>query len=66
MDSAPYRTITVRDSMSDLPHIKNGSAVRSMNYNGEPHCHYQRVVRGKITQVHVYLHLGVFIFLMFF
>uniref|UniRef100_A0A1X7TKI6 Cytosine-specific methyltransferase n=1 Tax=Amphimedon queenslandica TaxID=400682 RepID=A0A1X7TKI6_AMPQE len=47
MDSAPYRTITVRDSMSDLPHIKNGSAVRSMNYNGEPHCHYQRLVRGK-------------------
>ena len=30
--------------MSDLPHIKNGSAVRSMNYNGEPHCHYQRLV----------------------
>lgn len=45
MDSAPYRTITVKDSMSDLPDIRNGSSVRTMNYNGEPHCHYQRLVR---------------------
>ncbi|XP_019856377.1 PREDICTED: DNA (cytosine-5)-methyltransferase 1-like, partial [Amphimedon queenslandica] len=57
MDSAPYRTITVRDSMSDLPHIKNGSAVRSMNYNGEPHCHYQRLMRGNQHQPVLYDHI---------
>lgn len=65
MDSAPYRTITVKDSMSDLPHIKNGSAVRSMNYNGEPHCHYQRLVSqinaesSMHTQSALYRHLKI-------
>ncbi len=44
MDSAPFRSITVRDSMSDLPDIKNGSSQREMSYNGEPHCYFQRMV----------------------
>ena len=44
LDSAPLRSISVRDAMSDLPNIKNGSCQREMSYNGEPHCHFQRLV----------------------
>ena len=54
MDSAPFRSITVKDSMSDLPDIKNGSSSREMSYNGEPHCHFQRLVCGWIDkQIHI-------------
>ena len=44
MSSAPLRTITVRDAMSDLPDIKNGAAAREIGYNGEPRSHFQRLV----------------------
>lgn len=43
--SAPFRTITVRDAMSDLPDIKNGWSELEMNYDSEPISHFQRVMR---------------------
>ena len=47
--AAPFRTITVRDSMSDLPDIKNGANKREIIYNGEPRCHFQRLVRPLLS-----------------
>ncbi|KAK4878394.1 hypothetical protein RN001_010900 [Aquatica leii] len=44
--SAPYRTITVRDAMSDLPDIKNGCNMKEMPYDSEPNSHFQRLMRG--------------------
>jgi hypothetical protein len=42
--SAPLRTITVRDAMSDLPEIRNGHKREEMPYGGEPMSHFQRLV----------------------
>ena len=42
--SAPLRTITVRDAMSDLPEIKNGASSLEIGYNGEAVSHFQRLV----------------------
>ncbi|KRT82621.1 hypothetical protein AMK59_4034 [Oryctes borbonicus] len=44
--SAPYRTITVRDAMSDLPDIKNGCNRKEMPYDSDPMSHFQRQMRG--------------------
>ncbi|KAB0791577.1 hypothetical protein PPYR_03377 [Photinus pyralis] len=44
--AAPYRTITVRDSMADLPDIKNGSNVKEMPYDTEANSHFQRMMRA--------------------
>lgn len=44
--SAPYRTITVRDSMSDLPAIRNGAKSEEIAYLVEPLCHFQKKLRG--------------------
>ena len=45
--SAPYRTITVRDIMSDLPPIRNGDQVETKAYVIEPESHFQRMIRDK-------------------
>lgn len=50
VNSAPYRTITVRDSMSDLPQIKNGAKAEEISYSGEPVSHYQKMIRGNSYQ----------------
>ena len=47
--SAPLRTITVRDTMYDLPEIKNGAATKEISYNGEPQSHFQRIVSYSYT-----------------
>ncbi|XP_076247833.1 DNA methyltransferase 1a isoform X2 [Calliopsis andreniformis] len=49
-ESAPFRTISVRDSMSDLPEIKNGWNKEEMPYNSEPISHFQRKMRGNQYQ----------------
>ncbi|XP_024944997.1 DNA (cytosine-5)-methyltransferase PliMCI isoform X2 [Cephus cinctus] len=49
-ESAPYRTISVRDAMSDLPSIKNGWNQSEMPYGGEPYSHFQRKLRGNRDQ----------------
>ena len=46
-ESAPYRTITVRDAMSDLPNIRNGWNKDEMSYGDEPISYFQRKVRSK-------------------
>ncbi|XP_018573692.1 DNA (cytosine-5)-methyltransferase 1 [Anoplophora glabripennis] len=45
-ESAPYRTICVRDSMSDLPDIKNGCSKTEMPYDGDAVSHFQKLMRG--------------------
>ena len=56
MSSAPYRTITVRDCMSDLPEIRNGHAKQEISYDGEPQSAFQTQVsiRVKGTQQNAY------------
>lgn len=44
-DSAPYRAITVRDAMSDLPPIRNGYLEATIPYSTEPLSHFQRIMR---------------------
>ena len=45
-ESAPYRTITVTDCMSDLPPIRNGDQKETMDYEVEPETHFQRMMRA--------------------
>ncbi|XP_012254092.2 DNA (cytosine-5)-methyltransferase 1-like isoform X2 [Athalia rosae] len=56
-DSAPYRTISVRDAMSDLPDIKNGWDKETMSYGGEPVSHFQRKIRGNRYQAMLHDHI---------
>ena len=42
--SAPFRTITVRDAMSDLPAIVNGANKLEISYDGEPQSAFQKKV----------------------
>lgn len=48
--SAPYRTITVRDAMSDLPTISNGANKLEISYDGEPQSDFQKKIRGNQYQ----------------
>ncbi|GFN82629.1 DNA (cytosine-5)-methyltransferase [Plakobranchus ocellatus] len=50
MTSTPYRTITVRDTMSDLPDIKNGAKADEISYKGDAQTHFQRMVRSQQLQ----------------
>jgi len=45
MTSAPYRTVTVRDAMSDLPEIRNGAKAEEISYNADAMSHFQRQVK---------------------
>ena len=49
---APYRTVTVRDCMSDLPEIENGCAATRQHYRSEQAhelSHFQREMRKNLT-----------------
>ncbi|UYV62934.1 DNMT1 [Cordylochernes scorpioides] len=48
--SAPFRNITVRDAISDLPEIRNGARIEEMSYTGEPRSHFQKLMRGSVNQ----------------
>ncbi|XP_078007936.1 DNA (cytosine-5)-methyltransferase 1-like [Phascolarctos cinereus] len=50
LNSAPFRTITVFDTMSDLPSIKNGASEEEIPYKGEPKCWFQKQLRGSQDQ----------------
>ncbi|XP_051011932.1 LOW QUALITY PROTEIN: DNA (cytosine-5)-methyltransferase 1 [Acomys russatus] len=50
LSSGPFRTITVRDTMSDLPEIQNGASTPEISYNGEPQSWFQRQLRGSHYQ----------------
>ena len=45
MKSAPLRTITVRDIISDLPPIKNGDSSPVGRYESKPLTQFQRLIR---------------------
>ena len=42
---APYRTTTVRDTLSDLPRIENGASKLEMSYKGDGISHFQKKIR---------------------
>merc|ERR1712241_1463006 len=46
INAGPYRTITVRDTLSDLPKIKNGHSKVEMSYSKDPESHFQKKIRG--------------------
>nr|XP_039272538.1 DNA (cytosine-5)-methyltransferase 1-like [Styela clava] len=50
LSSAPFRTITVRDAMSDLPKIPNGYSKLERQYDSEPLSDFQRKIRGTSYQ----------------
>lgn len=53
--SAPLRTITVRDAMSDLPEIRNGAKMNEIPYGAEPLTPFQKSLRagGAVLRDHV-------------
>lgn len=46
-NGAPFRAITVRDTIGDLPDVKNGASATTMGYKDEPASWYQKKIRGK-------------------
>ncbi|KAI5727206.1 hypothetical protein M8J76_016131 [Diaphorina citri] len=48
--SAPYRTITVRDVMSDLPEIQNGCKMEELPYKENALSHFQREMRKHVEK----------------
>ncbi|XP_053609291.1 DNA (cytosine-5)-methyltransferase 1-like [Plodia interpunctella] len=46
-DSAPRRTCTIRDAMSDLPRICNGANKIEIDYGSMPESHFQRLIRSR-------------------
>ncbi|XP_026327114.1 DNA (cytosine-5)-methyltransferase 1-like isoform X3 [Hyposmocoma kahamanoa] len=46
-ESAPRRTCTIHDAMSDLPEISNGANKIEIEYGSMPESHFQRMVRSK-------------------
>ncbi|XP_017756525.1 PREDICTED: DNA (cytosine-5)-methyltransferase PliMCI-like [Eufriesea mexicana] len=50
-ESAPFRTISVKDAMFDLPEIRNGWNKEEMSYTNEPISHFQKKMRGKQYQL---------------
>uniref|UniRef100_A0A7N0U3N0 DNA (cytosine-5)-methyltransferase n=1 Tax=Kalanchoe fedtschenkoi TaxID=63787 RepID=A0A7N0U3N0_KALFE len=45
-NGAPFRAITVRDTIGDLPCVGNGASVTSMEYKDDPISWFQRKIRG--------------------
>nr|ASA49416.2 DNA cytosine-5-methyltransferase 1 [Vaccinium corymbosum] len=43
---APFRAITVRDTIGELPEVKNGASATSMEYKDEPVSWFQKKIRG--------------------
>ncbi|KAJ0090430.1 hypothetical protein Patl1_13960 [Pistacia atlantica] len=43
---APFRSITVRDTIGDLPAVENGASVTTMEYTDEPVSWFQKKIRG--------------------
>ena len=55
-ESAPYRTICVRDALADLPEIKNGWNRLEMPYDAEAVSHFQKMMRGNFRMIlHKYI-----------
>ncbi|XP_077290001.1 DNA (cytosine-5)-methyltransferase 1-like [Arctopsyche grandis] len=56
-NSAPKRTCTIRDAMSDLPEISNGTTKMEIDYGSEPQSDFQRSVRNKDPSVKLRDHI---------
>nr|XP_023026505.1 DNA (cytosine-5)-methyltransferase 1-like [Leptinotarsa decemlineata] len=56
-ESAPFRTICVRDAMSDLPDIGNGWSKSEMPYDCDAVSHFQKMMRGNDERVLVQDHI---------
>ena len=54
-ESAPFRTCTVRDTMSDLPRIRNGADKSEISYKGEARSNFQKKIRkgSEVLRDHV-------------
>ncbi|KAL2928901.1 hypothetical protein RDABS01_034312 [Bienertia sinuspersici] len=46
---APFRSITVRDTIGDLPAVGNGASLSTMEYKNEPISWYQKMIRGDMV-----------------
>nr|XP_023027975.1 DNA (cytosine-5)-methyltransferase PliMCI-like [Leptinotarsa decemlineata] len=56
-ESAPYRTICVRDAMSDLPEISNGWSKSEMPYDSKAVSHFQKMMRESDERIMVEDHI---------
>ncbi|KAL4707840.1 hypothetical protein ACJJTC_001786 [Scirpophaga incertulas] len=56
-ESAPRRTCTIQDAMSDLPRICNGANKIEIDYGSMPETHFQRLVRSKDETVKLRDHI---------
>ncbi|KAL5854193.1 hypothetical protein ACOSQ4_003995 [Xanthoceras sorbifolium] len=45
-NGAPFRAITVRDTIGDLPAVGNGASITTMEYKDEPVSWFQKKIRG--------------------
>ncbi|KAG0492405.1 hypothetical protein HPP92_005464 [Vanilla planifolia] len=45
-DGAPFRSITVRDTIGDLPPVENGASKTTMEYGSDPLSWFQKNIRG--------------------
>ncbi|KAL3814578.1 hypothetical protein ACJIZ3_015846 [Penstemon smallii] len=46
---APFRSLTVRDTIGDLPPVGNGASKTILEYQGEPISWYQKNIRGSMV-----------------
>ncbi|EOA28898.1 hypothetical protein CARUB_v10025150mg [Capsella rubella] len=46
---APFRSITVRDAIGDLPPVKNGESNTARAYGGSPVSWFQKEIRGNMS-----------------
>jgi len=53
--ASPFRTVTVRDTMSDLPLIKSGASKLKLSYGSQPRSNFQRIIReeSEVLRDHV-------------
>ncbi|CAH9093886.1 unnamed protein product [Cuscuta epithymum] len=45
-NGAPFRSLTVRDTIGDLPAVVNGASLPNMEYRGDPVSWFQKKIRG--------------------
>ncbi|GAA0163095.1 DNA methyltransferase [Lithospermum erythrorhizon] len=45
-NGAPFRALTVRDTIGDLPPVSNGASKPTLEYKGDPVSWFQRSIRG--------------------
>ncbi|KQK12690.1 DNA (cytosine-5)-methyltransferase 1A [Brachypodium distachyon] len=48
---APFRSITVRDTIGDLPPVENGASKPTIQYGSEPISWFQKKIRGDVLSL---------------